>query len=435
MAMSIWVLGVMLVAGLGALGRQIGSIRMGVSLIGAIVAYVGTLYLTSMVAPMMESIFKSPITIWWITPLVVYIALFMVINAIGQGLYMKVHLYFNFRAKEDARLRWAKVDTNLGLALGIANGCVLLTIISVPIYIAGYVSVQFKSGDGNDPFLYNMLNRARTDLTSTGFDKVSASIAPKTPDLFQLADTAAVIYHNKSVQDFLADYPEFYTWAEEDFIFGEEEEEEVEVWERGDEYFEPFSKVVTEQPGLSAIIRHPRAVELLQDGEFMSLIEDLDLADLSEFIATGISPNYATNAIVGKWRIDIPRSINDYARRVPKLKPTAVNKMHYYATPRWADVHVIFAPDGQAYLKGKAGTFPPLGTLYLMARDKYAVQRLPKKSVTRQLATGSWKAKDDGNLEISLKGKGGSSGPVAKLKGGFLSFIQSGNTFVGYKYR
>jgi hypothetical protein len=411
---------------------------MGVSMIGAVVAYVATIYLTPIAAPLMDMVgIRNPVTVWWLTPIVVYLLIFLMMNGAAQGIYMKVNLFFQYRAKEDAKIRFERMDVNVGLALGIANGCVLLTILSVPIYVAGYVSVQFK-GQESDPILYSMLNRARTDLTSTGFDKVSAALAPNTDELFQLADTAALIYHNPGVQDFLGEYPEFYHFVEENTIGGDTDNSDGGSSyddEESDDFVADFTSLLTGQGGLGAILAHPRTLELMSDSDFMGVIENIDYADLTEFINTGISPKYQDDPIVGKWRIDLPRSVRDYGRKLPQLRPAYLSRLPAFAKGRFGDIHLIISPTGSAYLKGKAGAFTAFGTLYGMIQQRMPLRGLPRNAASQTLAVGSWSAKSDDTFTVSLDGKVGKSAGDAKLKGGFLSFIQSANTCVFYKFR
>ena len=310
--MTIWILGAILIGGVAALGRQIGSIRIGVSAIGAIVAYVGTLFLAPIVKPQMATVgLTNPITVWWLTPLVVFIVLFLVMNGVAQGIYMKVNLFFQYRAKEDARMRFQKMDDNVGLALGVLNGCVLLSIISVPIYVVGHVTVQFKSD--NDPFHYSIISKMRTDLSSTGLDKIARALAPDTEELFRMADTVSLIYHNPSVQDFLPEYPPFYSLAESEDIQTILEDEE-------------YSGLITQKGSLAKIFESETTLGLLENGEFMSVVQNLDYEDFSEFIETGVSPMFKDDPIVGKWKIDVGRSVRDYGRKYPQLRPAILGR-------------------------------------------------------------------------------------------------------------
>jgi hypothetical protein len=63
--MTIWILALLLFAGVGALGRQIGGIRMGISLVGVLVA----LFAAGPLAPIVRSALgsvgvKNPILMW-----------------------------------------------------------------------------------------------------------------------------------------------------------------------------------------------------------------------------------------------------------------------------------------------------------------------------------------------------------------------------------
>ena len=416
--MTIWILGVVLIAGLAALGRQIGSIRMGISLIGAIVAYVATIFLAPLLAPHLESVgVKNPVTAWWLGPLVVYLLVFLFMNGIAQGVYMKVKVFFDYRAKEDARIRFERMDTNVGLGLGIANGCVLLCIVSVPIYVAGYITTQFSSEE--DPFIYNIVSKARKDLTSTGMDKIASALAPKTDELFLMADTAALIYHNPSVQEFLKDYPEFYTWYESETFMARLD---------GD-----FGTMVTGKGGLGNILAHETALELMGDFDFMSKIQGLDYADLQEFIRTGVSPKYQDDPLVGKWRIDIARSVREYGRKYPQVPAAYLSRLPNYIKGRYGDITLIVAPDGGAFLKGAAGNFPTFYQLVQLYQARQPLAPVPARAVKQQLAVGNCSGSGD-KVSITLSGKAGKSQGDGKLQNGMLSFTQSGNTCVFYRY-
>ncbi len=416
--MTIWILGAILIGGVAALGRQIGSIRIGVSAIGAIVAYVGTLFLAPIVKPQMATVgLTNPITVWWLTPLVVFIVLFLVMNGVAQGIYMKVNLFFQYRAKEDARMRFQKMDDNVGLALGVLNGCVLLSIISVPIYVVGHVTVQFKSD--NDPFHYSIISKMRTDLSSTGLDKIARALAPDTEELFRMADTVSLIYHNPSVQDFLPEYPPFYSLAESEDIQTILEDEE-------------YSGLITQKGSLAKIFESETTLGLLENGEFMSVVQNLDYEDFSEFIETGVSPMFKDDPIVGKWKIDVGRSVRDYGRKYPQLRPAILGRVPGYVNARWRDLTLIVAPDNTAFLKGGDGKFPTFGQLYVYAQQRQVLRPMGRNVELKIVSTGSWSG-DNPDYKISMT-PGGKNDSECKLKGGFLNFVQSGNTCVFYKY-
>jgi len=417
--MTIWILGAVLIGGLGALGRQIGSIRMGVSMIGAIISYVATIYLVPVVAPMMETVgIRNPITAFWLTPVVVFIGLFILMNGLAQGVYMKVNLFFQYRAKEDARMRFERMDTNVGLAFGIANGCVLLSIISVPIYIAGYITVQFQGDD--DPFLYGMMSKARTDLSSSGFDKVAAALAPDTSDLFMKADTVATIYHNPGVQEFLAEYPQFYTLTEERTLF-EKDGEEI-TSDTDGESVTRFADLISGKAGMGQIVSHPYGVGLMDNSDFMYLVEDIDFADLNQFIESGETTRYGEEKHVGKWEINLNRSFRDFGQKYQKaIRGSYLSRMPMYGQA-FKGIELTLAPDGMAYLKSPTGGMLAFQGLYNMIANRYPAPR-PGGGTLKTIATGSWSAKDDNTLTLALDGKNIKVQGDGKMKGGFLTWV------------
>lgn len=420
--MTIWIIAAVLIGGLAALGRQIGSIRMGVSMIGAIISYVASLYLIPIVSPLMETVgLRNPITVWWLTPIVVFIGLFVLMNGLAQGVYMKVNLYFQYRAKEDAKMRFERMDTNVGLALGIANGCVLLSIITVPIYVAGYITVQFQSSDGSDPFLHSMLNRARGDLTASGFDKIAAALAPDKSELFLKADTVANIYHNANVQEFLAEYPQFYTLTENGTIMGKEGEDQ-ELTDADGNTVTPFGDMISGKAGMGKILGHPRAVQLLDDSDFMYLVEDIDYGDLKNFIETGETTRYGEEKFVGKWEINLNRSFRDFGQKYPKnIRGSYLTRMPAYAG-RFKDIELTLAPDGAAYLKTAAGGMVSYYGLYTMIQNRYPPPQ-PARGALKTIATGTWSSKDDSTITLSLDGKNVKVKGDGRLKSGFLNWV------------
>jgi hypothetical protein len=429
--MTIWIIAAVLIGGIGALGRQIGAIRMGISLIGAIVAYVATLFLTGIVADQLPSVgMRNPIYIWLMAPALVFFGVFLAINAMAQGAYIKVKVFFDYRAKEDARIRFARLDTNVGLACGLAAGVVHLLIVMVPIYMVGYVTLQLDSPNGN-PFYVNLISKARADMDGSGFDKIAAAMSPETDDIFLFADTAGLIYNNKSVQDFLREYPLFYSMAENESIFKAfvGNQEEVNPYDEVDEDAPPpYDTLVRNQGSIKAIIDHPTTMDLITNPDFMDRINELDYADLMTFLNTGHSPVYAEEKFVGKWKIDTARTVRETQRRwqAARLSSSAVNNMKLILNNTAHDITLTVAPDGFAYMKSaNSGVvkFSPFARQRMSGQEiaSFIVRKNSKKPLNT-LAMGNWTGGDDG-VKFDLKGSG--AGNTFLIKG-----VKTGNTKV-----
>ena len=452
--MTIWILAAVLIGGLGALGRQIGGIRMGISLLGAIIAYVSTLYLTGIVSnQLLPTIgMRNPVYIWVLSPLVVFFGVFIFINGIAQGVFLKIKVYFDYRAKEDARMRFTRMDTNVGLACGMMAGVVHLLIIMVPIYVLGYVTLQFDSPNGN-PFYVNFISKARADMDGSGWDRIAASMAPETDDLNQFADTAGLIYNNKSVQDFLGEYPLFYAMAENDTIMpiftgegADQQDNPMNAYSDEDEEpAVPYHTLVREQGNIKAIIDHPQTMELLNNPDFMDRVNELDYADLKTFIDTGESPKYAEEPIVGKWRIDTARTARETARRhaQARLSSIALQNMKIVLNNTATGITLIVSPEGSAFLKSANNAvvkFTPF-MRQRMTGAEVATFAVGKRPANRTLAVGSWSGDGDGlKVDLTASGTGnaylisGVKTAQTKLSGGFLMFDYGEYRMVFYKH-
>src|SRR5206468_1574447 len=90
--------------------------------------------------------------------------------------------------------------------VGLGAACVYLVLVGLLIYVAGYLTVQV-TGEENVPTTLQLLNTARTDLHTTGLDKMVAKFDPTPPAFYEAADVVGLIYRNPLLQSRLSGYP------------------------------------------------------------------------------------------------------------------------------------------------------------------------------------------------------------------------------------
>ena len=213
--MTIWILALLLFAGVGALGRQIGGIRMGISLVGVLVA----LFAAGPLAPIVRSALgsvgvKNPILMWSLAAPLAFLGIMMVFNSVAAAVYIKISGYFKFRAPDDVRMRWERIDSGLGLTAGLMAAVLYLLAASSYVFHVGYFTTQIESPTDN-PIWLKLTNKMSSDLTSTGFDRVAVGVGQASPGFFQMADVAGLLYHNPDLQSRLPEYPLFMSLAEQ----------------------------------------------------------------------------------------------------------------------------------------------------------------------------------------------------------------------------
>src|SRR4051794_40655146 len=176
--MLIWILALVLFAIAGACGYKLGAVRFGVSLVGLILAAALAVplgpYLKSLV-PMVG--LKNPLWTVVLPPIVVFLIVYAIFIGISFAVHRKVDLHFKYSADDTARFTWKRVDSAVGLWVGLLMGAAWLFLLGLVIYVAGYFTVQVASEETNSTPV-RLLAQARQELHSTGLDRAVAPFDP-----------------------------------------------------------------------------------------------------------------------------------------------------------------------------------------------------------------------------------------------------------------
>ena len=416
--MTIWILAVFLFVTVGALGRQVGALRMSISLLGVIVALFVAGPLSPYFRKALELVSKSPITVWSLAAPLAFVAVMLVFNSIAVAAYLKIGNYYKYRAKDDIRIRWERMDSQLGLCVGMVAAVVYLIAGSAYVYHVGYMTKQVESA-GDNPFWLGMANKMRDDLSSTKFDRVAAAVTTVSPVYTQTADVLGLLYHNKELQARLPEYPLFMSLAEN----GELQNSFTN---------EAYSVLLPAKTNVAAILKDPITETILNHPEIRRVMGEVDLADLLTYLKTGKSEKYAKEPMVGKWQLDINSTVKQYARADPKLTVPNQNRLRGMLRFRMADYVLVTTPDEKVYVKG---TQKPLPGFASLMTQLFQVPPAPPAPTNQPptLFTGSWK-KDGEKYQISITTEQGEKTADASfVENGKLSAAVGPNTLVFYR--
>lgn len=397
--MTIWILALLLFAGVGALGRQIGGIRMGISLLGVVVA----LFAAGPLAPLVRSALgavgvKNPILMWALAAPLAFLGIMMAFNTVAVAVYLKVSGYFKFRAPDDVRMRWERIDAGLGLTAGLMAAVLYLVAGSAYVFHVGYFTTQVESPTDN-PIWLKLVNKMRADLSGTSFDRVAAGVGQASPAFFQTADVAGLLYHNPDLQDRLTEYPLFMSLAENADLQG--------ILTNA-----TYAPLLPAKTNVSLILKDPGTQQLIAHGEIQRVIKELDLADLMSFLQTGVSEKYAKEPLVGKWQVDLRETMTAFRRANPKVSVVDANRLATLMRIAISDYTLTATPDEKIYVKGKRD---PLA-FAAMTRIGFTFPVLEPNSPVKNVATGSWKKEGD-NYQFTLQSVAGEKTADAKLAG------------------
>lgn len=414
--MTIWILAVILFVIVGALGRQVGAIRMSISCVGAVLG----LFLAGPLAVHVRSGlsamgFKNPVLTWSLGAPLVFLGCMMVLNSIAIAVYLKIGGYYKHRAADDVRMRWERLDGQLGLCVGLVAAVVYLVAGSAYIYHAGYLTRQLES-PGDNPIWLRIVNKLREDLTGTGFDRAAAGVATVSPKFTQAADVLGLLYHNQELQARLPEYPLFLSLAENGEVQSVLTNETLAV----------LLPAVT---NVSLIIKHPATPTLYGNPEVQRVVGELDYADLIGFLKTGRSEKYAQEPMVGKWQLDVAATARQFAKSNAKATVTDLNRLRGVLRYRVADYQLVTTPDEKVFLKGSQK--PPASYAQLLTQIFRPTTPPPPVGGTNPppatLMTGTWKKEGD-KYQITLD-QGGTA-DVSFVEKGKLAAVVGGNPLV-----
>lgn len=383
--MTIWVLAVFLFVIVGALGRQIGGIRMGISLLGGLVA----LFVAGPLAPHLRTVLgavgmKDPVQVWALAAPLAFVAVCLVFNSLAVGTYIKVSGYYKFRAPDDVRMRWERIDSATGLSLGVCAGTVYLIAACAYVFHVGYFTRQIESPTDNAIWL-KLVNKMHSDLNASKFDRVATGVGQASPKFFQSADALGLLYHNAELQERVLEYPQFLSAAEQgefQAVFTNE----------------TFKVLLPAKTNAALILKDPTFRPLLAHPEMQRHADELDTTDLLAFLRTGKSEKYAKLPLVGRWQVDITATVRQFARANPKASANDQGRLRNLLRAAIPDYTLTITPDEKLFLKGRRDPVAFAGLLM----PGFRFPQLEEGAGVKTIATGTWK-KDGEKLQFTFQ--------------------------------
>ena len=237
--------------------------------------------------------------------------------------------------------RWDRLNSRSGAAVGAVIGVVWLALVAMVAYVPGYLVAQLAdTEEASGPL--RIANSITHDLEQTGLNKLVEHFNPATPDHYLAADILGLIYHNPAIHSRLASYPPFLGMAEKKEI--------------GDLGRDPeLNGLIQSKAGVSQILENPKIVAVTDNPDMVNELLALDFKDLEGYLRTGVSGKYKDEHILGRWRLNVRRSIAEM-KLVPtdKLPPVEFNLLRKALNVYLEDMMLGFTTDNKTLVKVKA---------------------------------------------------------------------------------
>jgi hypothetical protein len=386
--MTIWILALVLLGSLGVVGFNMGVIRVGFSLLGLIFGALLAFPLGHLLNPVI-TIFgvKNPFFIWITGPFIMFVIVLVVFKIAGIFVHKKVDVYYKYKAGDLRMGLWNRMNTRLGLCLGLANGVVYVILISLVVYVFSYATSQMVIGD-NGSFTVRSLNAMGKDVDSSGMAKVAAAIDPMPDSYFQAADIIGLIYHNDLLEGRLGRYPAFLSLGERPQFQAIANDQQ-------------FTEMRQRQPAFSEIIDNPEAKAILDNPDLLKEIWAMalpNLKDLENYLRTGQSATFDDEKILGRWDIDLNGVMAVVRRSKPNITAAEVARVKRVVRAAFSKMTLVASPDKLIFIKN-------FGTL------KPGPKPTAPPTVEYQNLQGNWSG-DAGKYQITIGGKPALEGVV-----------------------
>jgi hypothetical protein len=354
--MFIWLIALLLVASVATVGYYQGALRAAFSFVGLLLAAL----LASPVGSLLKSIVpifgvKNPVLIAFIAPVLAFVIVLVLFKVAAVGVHKKVEAWYKYKGSDTERMLWERMNTRVGIPVGLANGLIYFFAICTLIYSAGYLTVQVATGD-EDSWALRLINRLSADVKSTGMDKAVAPFMPKSELYYDGADVVADIFHTPLLQNRLANYPPF-------LLVGENDQ------------FKPLSDTSFQQEWIKGMtfgsfVNHEKVKPLVENQEVVTNVLGMlggDFKDLKIYLETGTSPKYDDEKILGRWALNVNASMNAARRKKPTMGS--------------ADIRKLRTALGTVFAK----------SVLIATIDQKAVLKIPSISGSKGTVQGSWK--------------------------------------------
>ena len=349
--MTIWLLALLLLAGLAAVGHQQGAIRVGISFLGILLAALLAGPLAKLVKPVVVAIgVANPILLWVLPPFIVFIFVLSAVKVAALAVHKKVDVYYKYKAGDLRLSLWERLNARLGACLGLLNALAYLVLISWVAFSFSYWTAQMATGD-TDPKLVRLLNRIGRDAQSTGMAKVARAIDPLPAVFYQAADLAGLLYQNPLKEARLSRYPAFLPLAERpEFQALAQDKSFAELRVRR----APIREVL-DNPNISVMVNNPDELKLIWS------VVTPDIEDLEKFLDTGNSGKYSEK-ILGRWFFDLNAVMVAYRKTKPNLPSSEMVKFRRSIAGTYSKMMLIAMPDGALVVKNMPQPKTPGGS-------------------------------------------------------------------------
>ncbi len=339
--MTIWILALVLLAAGAGLGFRQGAIRTAISFVGIVSGVFFAGMLGNLLKPLWPHVgMQNPTLIWALAPLAAFIFVLILFKVAGFFVHRKVYLYYKYKAGDLRMALWERLNSRLGLCLGLLNGTAYLLLVSFVIFNLSYWTIQVAPSS-NESMAIRVINRMGADLDATGLAGAARSLVSLPDRYYQLADLAGLLRQNPRLKDRLKNYPAFISLGERDDFkqLGQDS---------------GFQSAWESSAPIAQILRDPQVKAMLRNNDLTGMVLGLleaNWTDLNRYLKTGKSQRYNSEKILGRWGFNVNVSVGTLLIARPNLPAAEIKALRSMWSRAYARTVFVAGADHQAFLE------------------------------------------------------------------------------------
>jgi hypothetical protein len=339
--MTIWIFAILVMAVVATIGWREGGSRAAIMFGGLLIAY--------LLAPVFGMLFKlilpylgvsNPMFVWALAPVCGFILVMILVKVAAYKVHAKVENYYKYKAGDLRLALWGRLNTRLGICVGLLNGAVYFLLFTFLIYNFSYLTAQAASETKTPSIVTRLVNQMGRDLQSSGLSRSSAALGSMPPVYYQISDVVGTLMQNPQAGTRVAQYPGF-----------------TSLWQRDDMQVlvtdGSLTGCLSSDSTLGDIVNEQNTAEFLKNKELRNYllgVVETNLVDFTAYLQTGNSAVYS-DKILGSWHFNTDVSIAWLAQTDTKIQPNELRAVKALWSQIYSNTTILATGDHQIFVR------------------------------------------------------------------------------------
>lgn len=339
--MTIWILAILTLALAALAGWRQGAIRAAITFFGIPIATLLAAPIGKILLPLVKFLgVSNPILLWALSPLCGFALISIIFAVVAFNVHRKVDLFYKYSAGDLRLALWERLNSRVGICLGLLNGAVYFILISFVFFNLSYFTAQAGIPEKQSG-LIRLVNMLGSDLQDTGLARTASAVGTLPPMYYQLADLSGYLMQNPQLAPRLAEYPAL-----------------TSLWERDDMQAllqdSALTNALASGATLNEVLQAPSVQEFLKNKESSQRVWGIfqtNLTDIMAYLETGKSAKYDDIKVLGTWELNVNVTVAWLRQERPRMTASEMRATRAMMNHAYAQTRLLLTGDNQVFVK------------------------------------------------------------------------------------